>query len=126
MSQYFTLINKEPIVNLPLNTYAITDAYFKSAPNGGTSTITSSTTFDSTKGCQFNTNTSVSFNGFDTSTTISFNLFTLSTGTSSNNIYTTLLSVGDISILGNTSNSLILQVMNQRNAYLSNNTILIK
>lgn len=125
MSQYFTLINKEPIVNLPLNAYSPTDTYFKSAPNGGTSTITSSTNFDSTKGCQFNNSTSVSFNGFDTSTTISFNLFTLSTGTSSNNIYTTLLSVGDISILGNTSNSLILQVMNQRNAYFSNNTISI-
>lgn len=123
MSQYFTLINKEPIVNLPLNTYSSTDTYFKSAPNGGTSTITSSSIFDRTKGCQFNNNTSVSFNGFDTSTTINFNLFTLSTGTSSSNIYTTLLSIGDISILGNTSNSLILQVMNQRNSYFSNNTI---
>jgi hypothetical protein len=125
MSQYFSLISKEPVVNLPLNAYSPTDAYFKSAPNGGTSNITSSTNFDSTKGCQFNNNTSISFNGFDTSTTISFNLFTLSTGTSSNSIYTTLLSVGDISILGNTSNSLVLQVMNQRNAYFSSNTISI-
>jgi len=125
MSQYFLAIGQDPVVNLPLYSYATTSSYFQSAPNGGTTNITSSTRFDAIKGCEFNNNTNVSFNGFNTSTTICFNLYTISTGTSSTNINTTLLSVGDISIISNTSNSLRLQVMNQRNAYLSENTISI-
>lgn len=125
MSQYFQAIGQDPIVNLPLYSYSPTVSYFQSAPNGGTTTITSSTNFDSVKGCEFNSNTSVSFNGFDTSTTICFNLYTISTGTSSSNINTTLLSVGDISVIADTSNSLLLRVMNQRNAYSSSKSITI-
>jgi hypothetical protein len=125
MSKFFQAIGQDPIVDLPLSAYPPTNTYFQSAPNGGTTTITSSTKFDSIKGCEFNSNTSVSFNGFDTSTTICFNLYTISTGTSSNNINTTLLSVGDVSVIADTSNSLLLRVMNQRNAYLSSKSLTI-
>ena len=125
MSEYLKAIGQNPIVDLPLYAYQPTNSYFQSAPNGGTTTITSSTNFDSIKGCEFNSTTSVSFDGFDTSTTISFNLYTVSTGTSSNNINTTLLSIGDISVIADTSNSLFLRVMNQRNAYLSSKSITI-
>jgi len=87
MSKYFKAIGQDPIVDLPLYSYPPTNTYFQSAPNGGTTTITSTTNFDSIKGCEFNNITSVSFNGFDTSTTICFNLYTISTGTSSNTDY---------------------------------------